>query len=198
MYNLPAETEVLQRLKKTEIYRLLNFTPAQQTAFDQDISMVYIINEISDNTLHLSGKDENAFFIMEIKLKNKNYNPKNIEHLSKLLERNILFALTYEDNVRFAVFKTVLHQNDWQNIDKVELTLNGHNYDIIWENMVRSVIGIENESTESLEEQIETKIDNDKILKDIEKLKSKLHKEKQLNVKMELNAEIRKLEGMIK
>lgn len=198
MFNLPHETEVFHRINKIDIYRKFNFTSAQKSSFDEDIAKISIIHEISDNTLHLSGSDDNAFFILEIQLKKKNYDPKNIEKLSKLIDRNLLLALTCENMVRFAVFKTVLHQNDWQNIDKVELTLNGHNYDIIWENMVRSVIGIENESTESLEEQIETKIDNDRILKDIEKLKSKLHKEKQLNIKMELNAEIRKLEGMIK
>lgn len=198
MFGLPSETEVYKFLAKNAIYRKFGFTAAQKTSFDEDIKKISIIHEISDNTLHLSGSDENEFFILEIQLKHKDYDQKNIERLTKLIDRNLLFALTYEDQVCFAVFKTVLHQSEWQNAEDVKLTLNGYDYDTIWENTIRSVIGIAEKTGETLEKQIETKIEDGNILKEIEKLKAKLRKEKQFNRKVEINEEIRKLEEKLR
>ena len=198
MFGLPSETEVYKFLAKNAVYRKFDFTAAQKASFDEDIKKISIIHEISDNTLHLSGSDENEFFILEIQLKHKDYDQKNIERLTKLIDRNLLLALTYEDQVRFAVFKTVLHQSEWQNAEDVKLTLNGYDYDTIWENTIRSVIGIADQTGETLEDQIETKIEDEKILKEIEKLNTKLRKEKQFNRKVEINEEIKKLERMVR
>jgi len=195
MFGLPEETEVSKFISKNAIYTKFNFTNAQKTSFDEDIKKISIIHEISDNTLHLSGSDENSFFILEIQLKRKNYDSKNIEKLSKLIDRNLLLALTYEDEVCFAVFKTVLHQSEWQNVEDVKLTLNGHNYETIWENMVRLCGGLELNTSKALEEQIEEKVENENILKQVALLESKLRKEKQPNKKFALFEEIKKLKS---
>lgn len=198
MFGLPHETEVYKFLAKSAIYRKFGFTAAQKASFDEDIKKISIIHEISDNTLHLSGSDENEFFILEIQLKHKDYDPKNIERLTKLIDRNLLLALTYEDQVRFAVFKTVLHQSEWQNAEDVKLTLNGYDYDTIWENTIRSVIGIAEKTGETLEKQITSNIEKAKIQKQIEVLKKKMKSEKQFNRQIEIKAEIKKLEGMLR
>lgn len=105
MLGLPKSTEVRQFISKAAIYRKFELNNFQQTSFDEDIKKITIINEISSQTVKFSGNDDNSFFVLEVQLKHKNYDKKNIERLSKLIEQNILLLLTYEDEARLAVLK---------------------------------------------------------------------------------------------
>lgn len=68
----------------------------------------------------------------------------------------------------------------------------------MWENVIRSVGGIDLKEDTTLEEQITINIEKSKIQKQIDALKKKIRNEKQFNRQIEIKAEIKKLEGMIK
>lgn len=198
MLGLPETTEVRQFISKAAIYRKFELNNSQQASFDEDIKKLTIVNEISNQTVKLAGNDENAFFVLEIQLKHKDYDKKNIERLSKLIDQNILLVLVYEDIARLAVFKTILHETEWKSQEEINLTLNGIDFDSMWENVIRSVGGIEIQGETSLEEQISVNIEKSKIQKQIDALKKKMKNEKQFNRQIEIKAEINKLEGMIR
>ena len=198
MLGLPESTEVRQFISKAAIYRKFELNNSQQNSFDEDIKKITIVNEISSQTVKLSGSDENSFFVLEVQLKHKNYDKKNIERLSKLIDQNILLLLTYEDEARLAVFKTILHETEWKSLENIKLTLTGLSFDALWENVIRTVGGIETQEESTLEEQITSNIEKSKIKKQIDVLKKKMKNEKQFNRQIEIKAEIRKLEEMIK
>ena len=198
MLGLPESTEVRQFISKAAIYRKFELNNSQQNSFDEDIKKITIVNEISSQTVKLSGSDENSFFVLEVQLKHKNYDKKNIERLSKLIDQNILLLLTYEDEARLAVFKTILHETEWKSLENIKLTLTGLSFDALWENVIRTVGGIETQEESTLEEQITSNIEKAKIQKQIDALKKKMKNEKQFNRQIEIKAEIRKLEEMIK
>lgn len=198
MLGLPESTEVRQFISKAAIYRKFELNNSQQTSFDEDIKKITIVNEISSQTVKLSGNDENSFFVLEVQLKNKNYDKKNIERLSKLIDQNILLVLTYEDEAKLAVFKTILHETEWKTLGDINLTLTGLSFDALWENVIRTVGGIETQEERTLEEQITSSIEKAKIQKQIEALKKKMKSEKQFNRQIEIKAEIKKLEGMMR
>lgn len=197
MLGLPESTEVRQFISKAAIYRKFELNNSQQNSFDEDIKKITIVNEISSQTVKLSGSDENSFFVLEVQLKHKNYDKKNIERLSKLIDQNILLLLTYEDEARLAVFKTILHETEWKTLENIKLTLTGLSFDALWENVIRTVGGIETQEESTLEEQITSNIEKAKIQKQIEALKKKMKSEKQFNRQIEIKAEIKKLEAMI-
>lgn len=197
MLGLPKETEVRQFISKAAIYRKFDLSKSQQTSFDEDIKKITIVNEISSQTVKLSGSDENSFFVLEIQLKRKDYDKKNIERLSKLIGQNILLVLTYEDLAKLAVYKTVLHETEWQAIEEINLTLNGLDFDSMWENVIRAVGGLESKEEATLEEQIFWNIEKSKIQKQIAALKKKMRNEKQFNRQVEIRAEIRRLEKLV-
>lgn len=198
MLGLPESTEVRQFISKAAIYRKFELNNSQQNSFDEDIKKITIVNEISSQTVKLSGSDKNSFFVLEVQLKHKNYDKKNIERLSKLIDQNILLLLTYEDEARLAVFKTILHETEWKSLENIKLTLTGLSFDALWENVIRTVSGIETQEESTLEEQITSNIEKAKIQKQIDVLKKKMKSEKQFNRQIEIKAEIRKLEEMIK
>lgn len=197
MLGLPESTEVRQFISKAAIYRKFELNNSQQTLFDEDIKKITIVNEISSQTVKLSGNDDNSFFVLEVQLKHKNYEKKNIERLSKLIDQNILLVLTYEDEARLAVFKTILHETEWKQLENINLTLTGLSFDALWENVIRTVGRIETQEESTLEEQITSNIEKAKIQKQIDALKKKMKNEKQFNRQIEIKAEIKRLEGMI-
>ena len=143
MLGLPESTEVRQFISKAAIYRKFELNNSQASSFDEDIKKITIVNEISSQTVKLSGNDDNSFFVLEVQLKHKNYEKKNIERLSKLIDQNILLLLTYEHEARLAVFKTILHETEWKTLENIKLTLTGLSFDALWENVIRIVSGIE-------------------------------------------------------
>ena len=68
----------------------------------------------------------------------------------------------------------------------------------MWENVIRTVGGIETQEEITLEEQITSNIEKAKIQKQIDALKKKMKSEKQFNRQIEIKAEIKKLEEMVR
>ena len=80
--------------------------------------------------------------------------------------------------------------------DELPLKMEGLNIDAVYENFVRQIAGdkLSIEKTgESLKESVEREEQRQTVQKQIEALKAKIKKEKQLNKQMEMNNELKKL-----
>lgn len=195
MLNLPKITELQKPLPKSQIYKKFQFSNAQQTKFDADISRMDIVNQVSTNTIPAirEGEKIKSFCVLNVTLKNKNYDIKNIEKISKMISQNLVFALQYEEEIQLAVFCEKIFTTDWIHETKAKLELKGLNFDEVWENIIRQIEGGEWDSNLSLSENIELKEKKEKLKKQIEVLQAKIRKEKQLNVQMKLNHELKSL-----
>ena len=200
MLNLPEITQLQKPLPKALIYKKFLFNNAQQTKFDTDISRIDIVNEVSTKTIPSIQEGENikSFYVLSVTLKNKDYDIKNIEKISKLIPQNLIFALQYEDEIQLAVFCEKVFTSDWMIKTKATISLVGLNFDEVWQNIIKKIEGGEWDSELSLKENIELKEKKEKLQKKIEALKNKMKNEKQFNRQMEIKAEIKKLERMIK
>ena len=83
--------------------------------------------------------------------------------------------------------------------DELQLRIDGLNMDTVYESLVRQIAGdkLLSESGESLKESVERDEKKKQLEKQIAALESKMRKEKQLNRRMEMNAEMKKLKEMI-
>lgn len=200
MLNLPEITELHKPLPKTQIYKKFQFSNSQQTKFDADISRIDIINEVSLRTIPSiqQGKKINSIYVLSVTLKTKDYDSKNIEKISKIIPQNLVFALQYEEEIQLAVFCEKIFTTSWIHETKAKLELKGLNFDEVWENIIKQIEGGEWDSNLSLSENIELKEKKEKLKKEIDVLKKKMKNEKQFNRQIEIKAEIRRLEEMIK
>jgi hypothetical protein len=200
MLNLPEITELHKPLPKTQIYKKFQFSNAQQTKFDADISRIDIVNEVSSRTIPSiqQGKKINSIYVLSVTLKTKDYDSKNIEKISKIIPQNLVFALQYEEEIQLAVFYEKIFVTEWMHESKAKLELKGFNFDEVWENIIKQIEGGEWDSNLSLSENIELKEKQEKLKKEIDVLKKKMKNEKQFNRQIEIKAEIRRLEEMIK
>ena len=198
MLGLPKSTELSQALPKTRIFAKFELRSTQKDRFDEDISRITIVNEISQRkvpALH-PGKVVQSIYVLEIQLKRKNYDPKNIQLLSKLIPQNILFLLRFDDQVQLAIYHTKLLMSNWGT--EPELVISGLDMDAVWENIVKTVGTIEVEEGNTLAEQITIDDEKAKLKLQIELLEERSRKEKQPRKKLEMFEQLKEMKKQLK
>lgn len=199
MLGLPVSTEICKQLPKKAIYAKFDLKPAQRDHFDADISKLTIVNAISTTTIPALQKGETVecIYVVDVTLKRPDYDPKNIQLLSKLIPHNIVFAMRYEDKVQLAVYHTKLITGVWAKVDDYQIELKGLNLDKIWENLITDLGDITIEEGNSLEDQIAADEAKAKLEKQIEGLEKKARTEKQPRKRLELFEQLKKLKGSV-
>ena len=195
MFALPATTEIKKSLPKKAIYEKFGLKSAQRDAFDADISRIDIVNVVSPSTVPAlkEGERVKEFYVLLVALKHQYYDEKNILLLTKLIKQNMIFALVYNDMVRFAVVHEKLFVMEWEPLEDAALPLMGLDLDKVWEHLVTTIGTFEVMEGVTMEEQIA--IDGEKLkkIKLIESLEKKLKVEKQPRKQYDLYKQIQEL-----
>ena len=192
MFGLPENSVVGKQLPKTAIYAKFAMNTAEKERFDADISRIAIANVV--DTRHLpEGKDVKSIYVFAVQLKRKDYDPKNIATLAKLIEQKIVFALMFEGETQLATYCTRLITSEWQPTDDVKVPLAGLNLDSVWENIVATIGSITIVGSNSIVEQIAEDDAHAKLMKQIEQLEKKTRAEKQPRKKLELFEKLKEL-----
>ena len=124
MFGLPENSVVGKQLPKTAIYAKFAMNTAERERFDADISRIAIVNRITSRHI-AEGKDVKTINVLTVQLKHKEYNPKNIVALSKLIDQKMVFALMFEGETQLATYCTRLITSEWQPTDDVKVPLAG-------------------------------------------------------------------------
>lgn len=192
MFGLPENSTVGKQLPKTAIYAKFAMNTAERERFDADISRIVIAHVIDSRHL-AEGKDVKSIYILSVQLKRKDYDPKNIITLAKLIEQNIIFALAAEGDTQLAVYCTRLVTSAWRSIEEVTISLDGLNLDKAWDNLIASIGSIAITEGNSVAEQIVIDDARAKLMKQIEQLEGKARAEKQPRKKLELFERLKEL-----
>lgn len=199
MYGLPTSTERKQQLPKKAIYAKFDLPTARRENFDADIARIDIVSVISPATIPALGEgaEVKGVYVVDVQMKRREYDAKNILLLNRLIAQNMLFALRYEDQVQFAIFHTKLFTTAWQPVEQATLPLSGLNLDAVWENIVKVIGHIEVDEDHTLTEQIAVDDQRTKLLSQIATLERKMANEKQPRRKREYFEQIKKLKEHI-
>lgn len=141
MLGLPQSTEVKRPLPKAQLYRRFDWKPSQRESFDGDVSRLDFVNWISPRTLPAiaEGAEIKEIFVVEVTLKDRDFDMKNIMLLAKSIPQNVIYLLRFEDEAMLAVFFTKLFTTSWTHAEGMSLQLRGLNLDVVWENIVREI-----------------------------------------------------------
>lgn len=195
MLHLPRSTDVKRPLPKTGLYRQFAWPASQRERFDADISRLAFTNWISPQTLPAiaEGKDTKEIYVIEITLKSRNFDPKNIILLARSIPQRVVYILRHEDEAILAVYHAKLFTTNWQSLDAINLSLTGLNLDAVWENIVSTIGDFLVEQDKSLIEQIKIDEERDKLLRQIEALERQMRTTRQPRRKRELYIKLQKL-----
>lgn len=199
MFGLPVTTAINQPLSKKALYEKFNLKASERERFDADISRLTLVARISTATVPAltEGNEIKGIYVLQVVLKRKEYDPKNILLLQKLIPQNIVFALQHEDKTQLCIFHTRLQQSAWMPTDEAVIPLQGLNLDDVWNNIVASIGSLDTSSEETIEQQIINREQKEKLLRQIEVLEKKCRLEKQTHKKYELHQELVKLKAQI-
>lgn len=194
MYGLPESTEVKRALPKAQLYKKFELKQSQRDAFDNDVAKMEIVNFISPQTVPAinEGEEVKAIFVVEVELKKKEYDPKNIVFISKLIPQKIIFILKYNEVSQLAIFHSKLFTTGWQR-DESNFPLRGLNLDMVWNSLVSFIGEVKIKEGNTLNEQIKLDEERNKILKQIQMLEKQMRSTVQPRRQREIYAEIKNL-----
>lgn len=210
MIGLPKSTEFNRRIPKQKFYENLTVSPALKRVFIDQIKVIYWRNKIATTTVNIAeGNYVDELEVFEIRLNGSELDKSVLKQIDREIPYHILYILTYDGKSKAVIgFKEVAtsgntafkvnkyYHTEWMLEDELPVRLEGLNLDAVYENFVRQIAGdvlLPGNAGETLKDSVRRDDEIQALKKKIEKIQTKIHKEKQLNVQMKLNAELRKL-----
>lgn len=209
MLGFPVSTEFNKRIPKQKFYDNLDVSPTLRRVFVDQIRIVYWQNKLAASTLNIAaGEVVSEVEVFEVRLNEPNLDEAVLKQIDKEIPYHILFILTCDGKAQAWIgykeaaasgsnaFKVSrYYHTDWMPEDELQLHIDGLNMDAVYESLVRQIAGdkLQADSGESLKESVERDEKIKNLKKQIEVIQGKIRKEKQLNVQMKLNGELKKL-----
>ena len=195
MFQLPPATAINKPLYKKAVFEKFNLKATERERFDADISRMALVARISTATVPAltKGEEIEGFYVLQVALKRKDYDTKNILMLQKLIPQKMVFAMQYEEQTQFCIYHTRLQQSRWMPTSEAAIPLQGLSLDDVWNNIVATIGGLDAQAEESIDEQIIQREQREKLLRQIESLEKQCRTEKQTRKKYELHQQITKL-----
>ena len=195
MYGLPQATILNRPLYKKAVFEKFNLKTAERERFDADISKMVLMAFVAPDRIPAlaEGQEIKGFYVLQVMMKRKEYDTKNILLLHKLIPQKIVFALQYEEQTQLCVYHTRLQQSEWRDTESTQIPISGLNLDEVWKNIVATIGNLDTEAEETIEEQIINREEREKLLRQIEMLEKRCRLEKQTRKKFELHQQILKL-----
>ena len=213
MLGFPVSTEFNKRIPKQKFYDNLDVSPTLRRVFVDQIRLVYWRNKLAASTLNIAaGEVVSEVEVFEVRLNETKLDEAVLKQIDKEIPYHILFILTCDGKAQAWIgykeaaasgsnaFKVNrYYHTDWMPEDELQLRIDGLNMDTVYESLVRQIAGdkLQAESGESLKESVQRDEKKKQLEKQIAALESKMRREKQLNRRMEMNAEMKKLKEMI-
>lgn len=200
MFQLPPATAINKPLYKKAVFEKFNLKAAERDRFDADISRMVLVARVSSATVPAltKGKEIEGFYVLQVALKRKDYDSKNILMLQKLIPQKMVFAMQHEEQTQFCIYHTRLQQSEWRPTNEATIPLQGLTLDDVWNNIVATIGGLDVQAEESIEEQIIHREQQEKLLRQIESLEKQCRTEKQTRKKYELHQQLIKLKEGLK
>ena len=214
MFGFPASTEFGKRIPKQKFYENIDISSALKRVFVEQIRLIYWRNKLAATTLNLAaGETVTEIEVFEVRLNTPQLEEAVLRQVDKEIPYHILFVLTCEGKAQAWIgykeatasgnnaFKVSrYYHTDWIPEDELQFRVDGLNMDAVYENLVRQIAGdeLQADAGESLQASVARDERQRQLEKQIAALENKMRKEKQLNRRMEINAELKKMKLAIR
>lgn len=209
MFGFPDSTEFNKRIPKQKIYENIEVSSSLRRVFVEQIKIVYWRNKLAVSTLNIaSGESVTEIEVFEVRLTEPILEETVLRQIDKEIPYHILFILTCDGKAQAWIgykeaaasgnnaFKiNRYYHTEWIPENELLFSIDGLNMDVVYENLVRQIAGeiLQTNSNESLKDSVERDEERRRLEKQIAALEGKIRKEKQLNRRMEMNAELKRL-----
>lgn len=196
MLKLPIKTKIKKLLPKEILLRKMNIKSSEKIIFNRDIKKIYIINELSHESLNIiEGIHVERIFVILVELKKINIDYKNIYLLDKTINKTLVFLLEHEGRYKLLIYynKTKI-EGDWKPLEDIKIDIKGIDLDDVFKNIIFDISDMKNLEGNTIEQNIEINSEIEKLKKQIDILEKKARKETQPKEKFKIVKEKRELE----
>jgi hypothetical protein len=205
MLQLPKSTEYGKKIPKTKFYQNLNLPNKVRQQFIDEIETIIWQNKIAPDTISIaSGEEVTEIEVIEIQLHQKGISKNILEIIDRGIPYHIIFVLTFGGRAQVGIgYKEKIKKKDdkyrveryyfseWAATDEFTFDLKGLSLDRIYENILRHFLPGETPQRKDLKDTITLQKEIEKQTALIEALEKKMKSEKQFNVQVILNRELR-------
>lgn len=206
-FELPKSTIVNRFIPKNAFDDYTN--SSQKKKFTDIIDKITWLNKLSKDTINVDGSDVKEIQIFEIKLKTKDKIQGLLNIIDKSIPYHIIFIVSFGEETYLCTSKKHNHINnestavidwnfnsEWQLSTKKKVKLNlRESIDFIYTDFCSQISGFQ---SKNIKEIIENDSSKTKLKKQIEDLELKIKREKQFNLKVELNTLLKELKRQLK
>ena len=209
MFGFPGSTEFNKRIPKQKFYENIEVSSSLRRVFVEQIKIVYWRNKLAVSTLNIaSGESVTEIEVFEVRLTEPILEETVLRQIDKEIPYHILFILTCDGKAQAWIgykeaaasgnnaFKiNRYYHTEWMPENELRFSIDGLNMDADYENLVRQIAGeiLQTNPNERLKDSVERDEERRRLEKQIAALEGKIRKEKQLNRRMEMNAELKRL-----
>ena len=209
MLGFPVSTEFNKRIPKQKFYENLDVSPTLRRVFVDQIRIVYWRNKLAASTLNIAaGEAVTEIEVFEVRLNEPLLDEAVLKQIDKEIPYHLLFILTCDGKAQAwigykeaaasgsnAIKVSRYYHTDWMPESELQFQISGLDMDAVYENLVRQIAGdaLGSESGESLQASVERDEKRRQLEKQIAALEAKMRKEKQLNRRIEINTELKRL-----
>lgn len=213
MFGFPDSTEFNKRIPKQKFYENIEVSSSLRRVFVEQIKIVYWRNKLAVSTLNIaSGESVTEIEVFEVRLTEPILEETVLRQIDKEIPYHILFILTCDGKAQAWIgykeaaasgnnaFKiNRYYHTEWIPENELLFSIDGLNMDAVYENLVRQIAGeiLQTNSNERLKDSIERDEERRRLEKQIVALENKIRKEKQLNRRMEMNTELKRLRATL-
>lgn len=186
MFGFPQSTEGRRVISKEALFDRIKLiapaTSAQKTMFNADVTSVVIVNTVTADKLAVdSGQKVKGFYVVQVALKNKSFNPKIVDFLFHRIANSMILVLHIGDVCKFAVqyAQHIVVSENWVAMNDFRFEFKGIDLDGVWDSIVRNIAGNPWKENLSIEENLTIREKIAELKKQIESLENKARVENQ-------------------
>lgn len=210
--NYPQSCIVDRVVPKTMFYKFMDVNPRMKAHFVNDVVSITWLYKLSAQSLNVTDSAEmKEIEVFVAQLKGPDCPPDLFSFIDQNMPHHIVFILTYEENAMllinykewsplpaspsrggvhaFKIIKTFT--SPWIPIKEIQLPVQGLSLNRIYDNFVASVSGIGEHKAGAMSEIVELKQRIAKMEAELNTLQAKVRKEKQFNIQMEMNKQVK-------
>ena len=207
MLNLPERTQYNRKIPKSKFYEKLAANSRLKELFVTQVDSIVWKHKLSRETLNLEPtEDVKEIQVFEIVLKQRELSQEILEKIDKAIPYPILHVLRWGDEAKLVIAYKQAHvtnenravvqayyESGWQRLSEIEGNiLQGLTLGAVYENIVRRLMPMQEETQETLPEAVERQLLVDKLERECARLEARLRNEQQFDKKVELNMELRR------
>lgn len=182
MLGLPSTTEVGRRIPKEAFYGHLKVSAALRQSFVDDVERFVIANSIKTSTTGIpDGESVREVLVVEVALKARRVPEEVLALVAQENPHKLLFACTFNDEVRLAVMLKRLVVGPWHPLDDLALDVSASSIDAVWDSLASQVaFGDVGGDSETVEERFEADAKLKALYEELARMETRGRKERQV------------------